>query len=272
MRRMAGASTLMHRKTQVREPVSLGELGEVKTLLIDIEQSPLIAMIYGTKNVYVSPQAILEPSRTVCFAAKWHGSKATKFYAEWNEGQAQMIRQAHILLSQADAVVHYYGNRFDEPCLNREFKECDLGPPAPFQSIDLYRTVHNRFFLPSYKLDYVGQWLGHGRKADSGGMELRKRLREGDPKAQAQFRKYNIRDVDLLEKVYDDLLPWIPGGTGQALHDNPDACPYCGGTDRQSRGFAHTRGGRYQRYQCKGCKGWYSDTKRVAAANVRAVA
>jgi len=254
----------------VRRPVLRGKKGKVKTLLLDIETSPAIAMVYGTRDVYVSPQSILEPSRTVCFAAKWHGTKTTRFYAEWQEGRGAMVRHAHTLLGQADAIVHYYGDRFDEPSLNREFAELNLGPPAPFQRIDLYKTAKKRFMLPSYKLDYVARWLGHEGKADGGGMELRRKLREGDEAAQVQFRKYNVRDVEQLEKVYDDLLPWIIGGTGHAVHDNPDACPYCGSLDRQSRGFWMTRNGRYQRYWCKGCHGWYSDTKRVSGANVRA--
>src|SRR5215469_12933078 len=175
-----GASVLMHQKTQVREPVFLGEMGVVRTLLIDIETSPAIAMVYGTKNVWVGPQSILEPSRIVCFAAKWHGQDQTRFFAEWQQGRESMVNTAHVLLSQADAIVHYYGDRFDEPSLNREFAEQGLGPPAPFQRIDMYKTVKKRFFLPSYKLDYVAQWLGHEGKLDGGGMALRKRLREGD--------------------------------------------------------------------------------------------
>src|SRR5215472_7385311 len=89
-------------KYQARRPVLRGKKGKVKTLLLDIETSPAIAMVYGTRDVYVSPQSILEPSRTVCFAAKWHGAKSTSFYAEWREGRGAMVRHAHTLLGQAD--------------------------------------------------------------------------------------------------------------------------------------------------------------------------
>ena len=81
-------------------------------------------------------------------------------------------RAAHDLLSEADVVVHYNGDKFDLPHLNREFVESGLGPPAPYASIDLLKTVKRKFRFPSNKLDYVVQKLRLGAKVSTGGYDL----------------------------------------------------------------------------------------------------
>jgi len=37
-------------------------------------------------------------------------------------------------------------------------------------------------------------------------------------------------------------------------------CPYCGSDDYQKRGFGYNLSQKYQRYQCKVCRRWFSDS------------
>jgi hypothetical protein len=245
----------------------------VRVLLIDIETSPISADVWELWRVNVGLSQIREPTRMICFAAKWLHEPKIQFYSEWQHTHEVMVGKAHDLLSEADAVGHYNGERFDVPHLNREFLLAGLGPPAPYQQIDYLRAIRKQFRFPSNKLAYISAVLGYEGKLAHEGHSLWIKVLDGDPKAQRLMRKYNMRDVECLEELHDRLLPWIPGLPNQAVYsDKPDTCPRCGSPERQSRGFAYTRQGKYQRYQCQGCRGWYSDAKRVSGATVRPVA
>src|SRR5690606_41747736 len=83
-----------------------------------------------------------------------------------------MVKEAHRLLSAADAVIHFNGQRFDIPHLNREFVEAGLTPPSPYSQIDLLKVVKKNFRFPSNKLDYVTKKLGLDHKVQNGGHQL----------------------------------------------------------------------------------------------------
>ena len=152
------------------------------------------------------------------------------------------------LLNEADAVISYNGISFDMPHLNREFALLGLTPPAPYKNIDLIRTVRKEFNFPSNKLAHVVDALGVGGKMETGGFDLWVGCMNGDPKAWAKMRKYNLTDVKITEKLYDRIRPWIKGHPhlGMFLDAGADgelmACPNCGSTklaahpDRTVRG------------------------------------
>ena len=41
-------------------------------------------------------------------------------------------------------------------------------------------------------------------------------------------------------------------------------CPHCGSDDNQKRGFGYNALEKYQRYQCKTCRKWFSDRTEEA--------
>jgi hypothetical protein len=119
----------------------------------------------------------------------------------------------------------------------------------------------------------VSTALGYEGKEDHEGHALWTKVLAGDKAAQRKMRRYNMRDVECLEELYDRLLPWMPNPPSHAV-DSPEGsvCPFCGSGQYQRRGFASTAQGRYQRYQCQSCSGWFRDVKRESGANVRPVA
>ena len=94
----------------------------------------------------------------------------------------------------------------------------------------------------------------------------------GDDKAWGRMRTYNKQDTVLLEELYEKLQPWIPGHPSRSLRDDePRGCPACGNTNLERRGFAFTRLGKFQRYQCKGeggCGKWLRGTKRLGGSEL----
>lgn len=183
-----------------------------------------------------------------------------------------MLDQAHRLLTEADVVVGYNSKNFDIKHLNREFILAGMTPPAPYAQVDLYLAVKRQFKFTSNKLDHVAQELGLGAKTQHTGFQLWRDCMAGSEKAWALMRKYNKQDVVLTEKLYDKLLPWIPGHPSVGLYEGlADVCISCGSGVLQSRGYAYTSVSVYQRLVCVDCGKWQRSNKSVERSNIRGI-
>lgn len=246
----------------------------MKILTLDIETTPNLGHIWGLWNQNIGLSQLLESGSIFAFAAKWYGDKDVHFYSDYHTGHDEMVRAAHGLLNEADVVVHYNGTKFDMKWLRTAFKQAGLPRHKPVQEIDLLRVVRKEFYLPSYKLQYVANsFLGLGSKTPHTGHDLWIKTMAGDPKAWALMRKYNIQDVKLTERVYDELKPWIRNHPNPALYseDGVRRC-ICGSTRVQKRGFYYTEQSKFQQYACMKCGKWRRDTKALDRVTERGVA
>lgn len=244
----------------------------MKLLFLDIETSPSVADVWGLWNQNVGLAQLRESSFMMSFAAKWQHQKSTQFYSYYHDGQESMIKRANELMSEADAICHYNGNKFDIPTLHKELALAGMMPPAPSRQIDLYTVVKKQFRFPSYKLDYVSKAFGLPGKEKHSGHELWVKCLAEDAKAWAKMKKYNIQDVILTEQLYDKILPWITNHPNRTLYDVGVSCPNCGtSTELQRRGFSYIRTGKYQRYQCTICGTWTQDPRRAAGSTITGV-
>lgn len=231
----------------------------MKILILDIETAPNTAHVWGLWNNDVSINQLLESSYVMCWSAKWYGEKKVMFSSVYETTQKKMLESIYKLLDEADVVCHYNGTKFDVPTLNKEFLLAGMTPPSPYRQIDVLDIVRRRFRFPSNKLDYVAQRMGLGKKFEHEGHTLWIRCMSNDANAWRIMKKYNMRDVTLLEKVYDRLLPWITNHPNRALYDinHPaHSCPNCGSKNVQKRGVAVTTMTKYQRYRCNRCGAW----------------
>jgi DNA polymerase elongation subunit (family B) len=240
----------------------------LRLLIIDIETSPNLAHVWGMWQQNVGKNQLLEPTHMMCFAAKFVGEEKVHFYSEYHHGREKMVRAAHKLLSEADAVIHYNGKRFDIPHLHREFLLLGLFPPAPFKQIDLLEVVKRQFEFPFNALAYVSKALGLPGKVDTGGHELWIACLNNSKKAWNQMKAYNIQDVVLLEPMYLMLLPWIPSHPSWGAYEGEDVCPNCGSSQLVREGYAYTAMGQFQRFHCADCKRWSRSNKRVGGTKV----
>lgn len=236
-----------------------------RTLFVDIETSPNVVHTWGLFNQTIGLSQLIVPSGLLCFAAKWRGRGKPMFFSD----RASMVKDAHALMSEADVIVHYNGSSFDIPILNSEVAVAGLQPPSPSKHVDLYRVVKRNFRFPSGKLAYISKALGLEGKISHSGHELWIKCMAGDPAAWKKMRAYNVRDVTLLEELYDILLPWVSNHPSVALYAGKDGCPNCGSGSLRKEGYSYTATGKYQRFQCRGCGSWSKSSKRVAATTVR---
>jgi hypothetical protein len=234
-----------------------------KILLLDIETAPTIAYVWRLYDENIGVEQIVEPTRLICWSAKWLGDKNTMFAATWNDPLC--LRKIHDLLSNADAVVTYNGDKFDLPKLMGEFAKEDLGNPGPLASIDLYKTVRKLGFA-SGKLEFVAPYLGVGNKVKHEGFRLWRQVLDGVPAAQDKMEKYNRQDTRLLEKLYKRLRPFIKNHPYLG-YGKPSSCPVCASPRVQKRGTRRTRCFIIERLHCQACGHW-PDGRRSKIKNV----
>src|SRR3546814_15580283 len=106
-----------------------------KILYFDIEWKSATDYVWRMWDENISPDQLIDPGGLLCFSALWEGEKTPLFYSEWEHGHHDMVVALHKLLSEADAVVTYNGDRYDIPKAMGEFVLEGLMPPPPPTSI-----------------------------------------------------------------------------------------------------------------------------------------
>ena len=225
-----------------------------RTLTIDIETGPNLAWVWGLFDQNVSLNQLEDVSSVMCFAAKWYGERKVMYYSDHHDGHDTMIQAAWSLLDEADAVVGYNSKGFDVKHLHREFLLADMPPPSPHKDIDLLTVVRSRTKFASGKLDHVADQLGLGSKLKHQGFDMWRRCIDGDDKAWATMKRYNVQDVRLTEALYDRLRPWIKNHPHPGLYGgDAGGCPNCGSSNLVANGTAPTGTTLYGRLRCGDC-------------------
>lgn len=245
-----------------------------KVLTLDIETSPTMVYTFDMKPKWISPQKIIEPSRVLCFAAKWYDSDNVEFRSDHHHGHEMVIQDAWKMLDDADIVVTFNGVRFDNKHLKREFALAGLPMPRPWKDVDLYREAKKQWAFESAGLNYLAQRFELGSKVEHEGFDLWRLCLAGDDDAWDRMRKYNIHDVVLTEAVYDRMRGWIPNHPHIGVIDAEGEgflCNQCGGDELTSNGLRRAIIIDYRLYRCTNCGANVQGTKHSRAATTRGV-
>lgn len=226
-----------------------------KILTVDIETAPAIVMAWGLWDQNIGISQIVEPSRVLCFAAKWLHQKRVLFGSEFHDGREAFLDYAWRLFDEADAVITYNGVKFDVPHLQREWMLLGWGPPSPWIDIDLLRTFRSRAKFMSNKLAFITESLGLDTKLETGGQSLWNRVLAGERAAWDEFKRYNKQDVVITEQLFMQVQAWVKGPHLGLLSGDPSACFACGSTELVPAGVVFTKTQRYPKMVCV-CGAW----------------
>lgn len=239
----------------------------MEILLLDIETAPNKVYSWGLWDQNIALNQIEATGYVLCWSAKWHGKAEMHFASVKVDGRKKMLARMHKLLDAADIVVHYNGQKFDIPTLNKEFILCGFAPPAPYKQVDLMRVAKQAFRFESNKLVFVSEALKIGTKVKHAGFQLwvdcMDENRPGHERSWKKMEAYNKGDVRLLEKLYRRLRPWIVRHPNMAAMRDEIACPKCGSDKVQRRGVQVAQSHRYDRYHCQVCAGWFRSSKPI---------
>lgn len=231
----------------------------MKIVLWDIETAPLIVTSWGLFKPYLSHDNILEDTSLLCAAWKELDEKPVHAVAidpKEPRNDVEVVSTLRDALAEADVLVGHNGDKFDLKTLNARIAYHDLKPLPPIKTVDTLKVARKHFRFTSNRLDYLGKFLGVGRKIHTDYDLWLDILLRGDSKALDKMVAYNKQDVLLLQKVYKKLRPHMTNHPNRRLCDG-EVCPICGEDDcLQKRGFRLTQLSKSQAYQCQVCGGW----------------
>ena len=236
----------------------------MKILIFDIETAPSKGFIWSLWQEIKNYSFIDRDWYILCWAAKWLDSKEIissaltdfKEYKTNPENDKQVLLKLRNLLDEADVVIAHNGVNFDRKKVNARFIYHGITPPSPYRMIDTLTICRKEFAFTSNRLNDVGQFLKLGKKLDTGGFQLWKNCLAGDIKAWGKMVKYCKRDIQLLEKVYLALRPFISQHPNINLEIDRPACPKCGSDQVAFRGYVFTSVSKFRRFRCSCCGGW----------------
>ena len=178
-----------------------------------------------------------------------------------DDADKELLKKASDLMSTADLVLGHNERAFDIAVMRSRLVKHKLPDFTPVLLDDTYEQTKPIGF-PSHKLDYLGKYLGEGRKVEHG-IELWMGILNKDKKALDKQTEYCKGDVELLRKIYKRLKPYTKSTLNLAIFSgNSRNCPHCGSEETLiQRGYGYTTAGKYTRYQCKSCGHWSRDGK-----------
>ena len=238
-------------------------------LIVDIETSPLKAYVWRLWKQDIYLDQLISDWFCLAWSAKWLNHPETMSEVLTPEEVAQendkrIMKKLWDLLNDADIVVAHNGNSFDIPKIKSRFLLNDLPPTSFYHQIDTKVVAAKEFGFSSNKLDALAKHFNLPLKMDTD-FKLWARCMNGEDEALKYMEEYNRYDVQLLEKVYLRLRPWIKNHPNVTLYDdkNPNRCPSCGGVHLYKEDYYYTSVGKFQVYRCQDCGALSRDRKAI---------
>jgi len=184
-----------------------------------------------------------------------------KIYSlKWDKGDdSSLVKSLYEVIIQADEVIGHNGDRYDIKWFNTRALYHGIMNMPEIKTIDTLKLAKKHFLFNSNKLDYIGQFLNLGKKIHTN-FNLWKRVCSYDNKALTEMVLYCKQDVNLLEKIHNQMDGYSKSRThiGVLIHGDKCSCTKCGSLNvtRQGQQILAT-GIKKQYIQCKDC-GKYS--------------
>lgn len=240
-----------------------------KIILWDIETSGIVATTWNLYPTVISHHNMLQDWFIICAAWKELGKKTVKTVSVMDDPKRftkdstddyYVIKQLREMLSDVDILIHHNGDKFDIKMFNSRLIYHGLPPLPLLATVDTLKEVKKVSKFTSHRLDFLGtKFFGSGKEDTPPGTWLK--AMKGEKKAIRDMVKYNKVDVELLEKLYLKLRPYMKAHphTGAMLGvDRNGSCPKCGSTSFKRNGLRFTATGLHkQECQCKECLSYF---------------
>lgn len=229
----------------------------IKRLYIDLEVSPNIMLSWRAGyKINLSPDDIIQERAIICVCYKWEGSSQINSIT-WNKGDdKELVIKFTKILQQADEIVAHNGDRFDVKWFKTRCIYHGVNCPPDLKTVDTLKLAKSAFLFNSNKLDYIGQFLGLGKKIKTEYNLWKKILLNNSPSALKEMVTYCKRDVELLEKVHQKMKNYTKHKTHGAVLSGGDKidCPECGSENTHvSRHRISAAGVKSIQFQCQDC-------------------
>ena len=215
-----------------------------KIILWDIETSLMITTTFSLYPDRIPHDGILQDWFIICGAWKELGKETKSVQISKNKDDKQVCKTLREALIDADIIVHHNGDKFDLKKLNARLIYHGLDPLPHIATVDTLKEVKKIAQFTSNRLDYLGKFLfGEGKVSHDQGMWLE--IAKGDISSVPKMVEYNIGDVEVLEKVYLRLRPYMKNHPVITNYMDMDkhGCNKCGSINLINRGYSITAAG-----------------------------
>lgn len=207
----------------------------------------------------------------ICFGYMKYGDKSPKCINAWDfktrwkkdvNDDYSVVKAAHQVLKDADAIVTHNGKRFDFKFLNSRImyhKNKRGGDKSLFQisskipHVDTCAVARSKLYLESNSLNTVAEFLNCEQKMENGGWDLWVKVSKRHKPSQKIMTKYCKQDVVVLKEVFEKLRGMVKLPNHRLFSGEESSCPNCGEFNVIAYGSYYTAKKVYQRLRCKSC-------------------
>ena len=244
-----------------KEVITEEDLKEPNILILDIENSPSLAAVWGVNQQFIHTNQIVQEWYMFSWAARWLYS--TEVFSDvitpeesLKRDDSRIAKSLWEFVDYADIIIGHNVNSFDIPKMNARFIKHGMNPTSSCQVIDTLKAARKHFMFTSNKLDYLCQQLNIPRKIDNGGMERWIQCMDGDAQALLDMETYNKHDIIITEDLYIKLRPYMKYHPNVGLFDkrDSDCCYKCGSIELEwLDSFYYTAVNKFSEYRCAKC-------------------
>lgn len=236
-----------------------------KTLILDIETSPILAYVWGIRDQVIGLDQIHTDWHIMAWSAKWLGDKAIHYYdvRKHPGNDLPILKPLWEMLNEADIVITQNGRRFDSKKINARFMLNHMKRPSPYRHFDTYELVKDVAAFTSNRLEYLtGQFCEKHKKsshAKYGGWRLWIECLKGNKTAWDEMKAYNIKDVLSTEELYLKIRAWAPEKFPKVyeMTDAAKECGSCGYVGKMIEGkLRKAKTKKYRQHTCPKCGSW----------------
>lgn len=227
-----------------------------KILVYDIETSRAPAMVFQTGKTYIRHEQLRDEFKIISISYKWLGQDEV-FSLEWdsNHSDEDLMRKFLSVYNQADMVVGYNNDKYDNKWINTRAAKYRLEVNTLVKSFDLYKQIKKLMYLPSYSMKYVAKFFGVQQKLSHEGALMWDMIQFGTKEEQREYLdkmiEYNVGDIITTEEIYLEMRRYLGHKVhiGVATGEEKYSCPNCGSENvREFNGnFTVTPAGTIQR-------------------------
>lgn len=186
------------------------------------------------------------------------------------ENDRELLKEFSRVYNSADIVVSWYGKGFDVPFIQTRLLFHKLPPLSPVPHVDGCRDIAQKYLkLHSNRLGAVQEFLDLPNAKTPLASKEWNLARAGKKRGLKYVIEHCKQDVLVLEEAYLKLRNLMPRHPNVGLlHQDREACPFCGGSSTHARGTYVSGSREYQRYQCQRCGGWFKKPKATRSGTL----
>ena len=228
-----------------------------RILLFDLETTPIKTYTWTLWPTSISHNSIVEDWSIICGAWKWVGEDKVQAAAIKTVGDdKELVQKLRDAVAEADMIVYHNGDAFDMKKLNARLIYHGLKPLPQIHTVDTMKEARKVAGFTCNRLDYLAKTLtGEGKIHVD--YQLWLDVMAGSKKALRTMVEYNKVDVEVLEKVYMYLRPYMKSHPHVGAHEGKSrftSCPKCGSENIKRNGTRYSRAGvAKQKCQCQKC-------------------